>query len=81
MKTRRKHFQNRDKEAVRQANAAARGFSPAKKISLFLGSLSSSRNHARSPPDDFLISLPDCFITITALGMLPSPTVLDFVAV
>jgi len=31
------------------------------KIHLFLGSLSSSRNHARSPPDDFLFSLPDCF--------------------
>ncbi|MCD6516445.1 MAG: hypothetical protein J7L72_03345, partial [Candidatus Aminicenantes bacterium] len=28
------------------------------KIGLFLGSLSSSRNHARSPPDDFRTSLP-----------------------
>ncbi len=45
---------------VRQAESSAREFSPARKIRLFLGSLSSSRNHARSPPDDFLISLPDC---------------------
>jgi len=29
------------------------------KISLFLGSLSSERNHARSPPDDFRTSLPE----------------------
>jgi hypothetical protein len=40
------------------------------KIRLFLGSLSSSRNHARSPPDDFLISLPDCFKTSTVLEMV-----------
>jgi len=29
------------------------------KIHLFLGSLSSSRNHARSPPDGLLTRLPD----------------------
>ena len=47
-------------------------FPPASKITLFLGSLSSSRNHARSPPDGFLISLLDCFITCTIVDALPS---------
>ncbi len=44
----------------RQADSSARGFFPASKIRLVLGSLSSSRNHARSPPDDFRLSLPVC---------------------
>ena len=41
------------------------------KIHLFLGSLSSSRNHARSPPDGFLTRLPD-FLFIMEIMMLPS---------
>jgi hypothetical protein len=35
---------------VRQVESSARGFSPARM----------ERNHVHSPPDDFLISLPDC---------------------
>jgi len=54
-----KHLYFRDKETARQTDSSARGFSPARKIHLFLGSLSSLRNHARSPPDDFLTRLPD----------------------
>jgi hypothetical protein len=57
--TRDKHPYFRDKETVRQAGSSAHCFSPARKISLFLGSLSSSRNLARSPPDGFLTSPPD----------------------
>jgi hypothetical protein len=64
-----KHPHFRDKETVRQADSSARGFSPARKIHLFLGSLSSSRNPARSPPDGFLTSLPDCFF-VTEINLL-----------
>ncbi|MCK4760390.1 MAG: hypothetical protein KAT69_10105, partial [Candidatus Aminicenantes bacterium] len=59
-----KHPYFRDKETVRQTDSSARVFSPARKIHLFLGSLSSSRNHARSPPDGFLTRLPDCFFVM-----------------
>jgi len=54
-----KHPYFRDKETVRQTDSSARVFSPARKIHLFLGSLSSLRNHALSPPDGFLTRLPD----------------------
>jgi len=59
MEVTRKHPYFRDKETVRQTDLSARVFSPARKIHLFLGSLSSSRNRARSPPDGLLTSLPD----------------------
>ncbi len=71
-KASRRHLQNRDKATGRESETSARWFSPARKTSLFLGSLSSSRNHARSPPDGFLFKFPARFKIITVLEMLPS---------
>jgi hypothetical protein len=67
-----KHLQNRDKATVREAETSARWFSPARQTSLFLDSLSSSRNHARSSPDGFLFNFPDWLKINTVLEMIPA---------